>query len=172
MKTVLVPLCAFTILISSATVAHAAAKCVVEKSAYDRATTDYNRADQQYTRLQAQVDAKYEQGENRRAILEGNVEVARGNLNAAQGGGLGQGFGCFLFRPNCLGSTIARTTQQVARARGNLRAQEGRLNAFVRAYQQQMTRLSARVTEQEAIVSEKKAELDIKEAAYQACMAQ
>ena len=172
MKNVLAPLYVFTILISSATEGHAAAKCVVEKSAYGRATVDYNRAEQQYTRLQAQVDAKYEQGENRRAILEGNVEVARGNLNAAEGIGFGQGLGCFFFRPGCVGLTVSRATQQIARARGNLRAQEGRLNAFLRSFQQQMTRLSARLTEQEAIVAEKKVELDTKEAAYQACMAQ
>lgn len=172
MKTTFSLLCVLAITASSTTLGHAVSKCVAEKSAYDRAVVEYNRADQQYNRLQFQVDTTAQQGEYRRAILEGNVEAARGNLSAAQQVGLGQGFGCFFFpRWNCFGSAINRGTQQVARARANLRAQEGRLNAFVRAYGQQMTRLSQRVTEQETLVAQKKGALDVKETAYQACMA-
>lgn len=172
MKTTFTLLYALAITASSATLGHAAAKCVAEKSAYDRAVVEYNRADQQYNRLQFQVDTTAQQGEYRRAILEGNVEIARGNLNASRQGGLGLGIGCFFLpRSRCIGPTISRVTQQVARARANLRAQEGRLNAFVRAYYQQMTRLSQRLTQQEALAGEKKGALDLKETAYESCMA-
>jgi hypothetical protein len=51
-----------------------------------------------------------------------------------------------------------------------LRAQEGRLAAFERAYQLQMTRLSERVTKQEALVKEKKLVMDTKESEYKTCM--
>ena len=172
MRTISNLLSALVITTSIASLGHATTPCVAEKSAYDRAVIDYNRTEQQYNRLQFQVDTTAQQGEYRRAILEGNVEAAQGNLSAAQQGGLGQGVGCFFFpRANCFGSAINRATQRVASARANVRAQEGRLNAFVRAYDQQMTRLSQRVTEQEALVAQKKATLDVKETAYQACMA-
>lgn len=172
MKSYVSVLCALAFALSSATIGHAAAKCSLEKTAFDRATVDYNRADQQFSRLQFQVDAKSEQGEYRRSILEANVETARGNLSAAQQGAIGQGLGCLLApRPTCVGPTIGRVTQQIARAKAMLKAQEGRLNSYVRAFEQQMTRLSQRVTQQEAVVAQKKTVLDTKESAYQACMA-
>ena len=171
MKTCVSVLCALAFAISSATIGQAAAKCSVEKKAFDRATVDYNRADQQYTRLQFQVDTKSEQGEYRRSILEANVETARGNLTAAQQGAIGQGLGCLLApRPTCIGPTVNRVTQQIARAKAMVKAQEGRLNSYVKAFEQQMTRLSQRVTQQETVLAQKKTVLDTKEAAYQACM--
>jgi hypothetical protein len=171
MKTSFTLLCALALSISISTLGHAAAKCALEKRAYDRAVVDYNRAEQQYTRLQFQVDTRSEQGEYRRAILEGNVETARGNLNAAQQGAIGQGLGCLLApRPTCIGPTVNRVSQQIARAKAQLKAQDGRLNAFVRAHQTQMTRLSQRVTQQETLLRQKQSVLDSKESAYQACM--
>jgi hypothetical protein len=163
---------AVAVAITGASSGHAAPKCVAEKTAYDRAVVDYNRAEQHYMRLQFQVDAKSEQGEYRRAILEGNVEVARGNLRAAQQGGFGQGIGC-LFRPRatCIAPTIAQVSQHIARAQAQVRAQEGRLYSFERSFRQQMTRLSQRVSDQESVVGAKKVNLTTKEAAYQACMA-
>jgi flagellar biosynthesis chaperone FliJ len=173
MKTTLTALSSLFLAIASATIGHAAGQCSLEKSAYDRAVTDYNRAEQQYQRLQQQMDTTATQGEYRIAILQGNVEVARGNLNAARGGSFGQGVSCFLFpRGNCLGSSINRAAQMIARANAQVRAQEGRLNAFVRAYNQQMTRLSQRVSQQEAVVAQKQDALDYQQAAYQNCLSQ
>ena len=165
-------LCVLGVSLSGASMGHAVPKCVAEKISYDRALFDYNRAEQQYMRLQFQVDAKSEQGEYRRAILEANLEVARGNLKAAQQGGVGQGIGClFRPRPTCIAPTIAQVSQQIARAKAQVRAHEGRLNSFERSFRQQMTRLSQRVTDQESLVQTKKATLTTKEAAYQSCMA-
>ena len=165
-------LCAVAISISSAPLGHAAAKCAAEKTSYDRAVVDYNRAEQQYNRLQFQVDTTAQQGEYRLAILEGNVETARGNFNAAQQGAIGQGLGCLLLpRPTCIGPTVNRVTQQIARAKAQLKAQEGRLNAFVKAQNRQMTRLSQRITQQETLLAQKKSAMETKESTYQACMA-
>jgi hypothetical protein len=144
----------------------------MEKTAYDRATVDYNRADQQYTRLQFQVDTKAEQGENRRLILQWNVEMARGNVSVAQQGVLGRGVACFFTRRSCLGSAVYGLTQQVARAKATLRAQEARLQYFENAYNQQMTRLSQRIAQQEMALNQKKSVLDTNEAAYELCMSQ
>ncbi|MEY4668682.1 MAG: hypothetical protein RL518_1381 [Pseudomonadota bacterium] len=172
MKMSLAIVCALVSLVAGATFGHAAQQCAVQKSSYDRALADYNRAESQYNRLQNELDVRAEQGSYRRAMLEGNVEVARGNLAAANQSGFGQAVGCFFIpRFGCIGSTISRTTQQAARARAQLRAQEGRLNAFNRAYEQQMTRLSLRVAQQEEVVRQKKAILDSEEAEYEACLA-
>ena len=164
--------CALVCVISGATLGHAAQKCAAQKTAYDRALGDYNRAESQYLRLQYQVEAKAEQGYYRTAMLQANVEQAKGNLNAASQGALGQGIGCYFFRGGgCFGSAIVRFTQQVSRARAQVRAQEGRLYAYTAAFALQMSRLSQRVTEFEAFTKQKKVTLDTKEAEYQQCLA-
>jgi len=171
MKTCLRTLCAVAITFSTVTLGHAASKCALEKSAFDRAWRDHARAEQQYTRLQFQADSRFERGEYRRAMLEAEVETARGNLKAAQQGAVGQGLGCLLApRPTCVGNTISRVSQNIARAKARLKSQEGRLKSYSRAHAQQMTRISERVTRQEELVGQKKSVMDSKDAAYQACM--
>jgi hypothetical protein len=151
--------------------AYGADKCALERRAFDRATSDHTKAESTYNRFQQQVDSRAEQGEYRRAILEGNVEMARGNLNAARQGSVGQGISCFFpVRANCFGGAINRAIQQVARAKALLKAQEGRLAAFERAYQLQMSRLSERVTKQEEIVRQKRSEMEMRESDYSACI--
>ncbi len=172
MKTYVLVLWALAIAISSSTTGNAATNCTQQKRALDRATADYNRAEQQYYRLQFQVDIKSEQGAYRQAMLESNVETARANLMAAEQGGIGQGLGCFFAtRAGCVGPTVNRVIQQIARAKAMVRSQEGRLNSYVRAYNQQMTRLSQRVAQQERIVARKRIELGMREKAYEACLA-
>lgn len=158
--------------ISFASVSQAAQKCSMQKSAFDRASNDYTRAESQYTRLEQQIDSKSEQAAYRRSILEGNVEQADANLKATQTSAIGQGFGCVLApRPGCAGPTVTSVTFRISRAKAMLKTQQGRLDAFNRAYNQQMTRLSQRVTQQETVVNTKKATRDQKEAAYNTCMA-
>jgi len=172
MKKSVALLCAVAVLTSGSSLCHAAPKCTAEKISFDRSVMDYNRADQTLNRLQQQADSRFEQGEYRRAMLEANVEAARGNVKAAQQGGVGQGISCLLSpRPDCVGSSVSRTIQQVARAKAMLRAQEGRLRAFMTAHNQMMTRLSERVTKQEALVAQRKSAMVTKEAGYLACMA-
>jgi membrane protein required for beta-lactamase induction len=60
---------------------------------------------------------------------------------------------------------------RISRAKAMLRTQQGRLDAFNKAYNQQMTRLSQRVTQQETVVNTKKDIRDQKEAAYNTCIA-
>jgi hypothetical protein len=171
MKKFLTALTALILGLSCGYEAHGVEKCALEKRAFDRATFDYTKAENTYNRFQQQVDSRAEQAEYRRAALEGNVEMARGNLTVAQQSSVGQGISCFFpVRPNCFGGAINRAVQQVARAKAMVRAQEGRLAAFERAYQLQMTRLSERVTKQEALVKEKKLVMDTKESEYKACM--
>lgn len=171
MKKIVTVLTALILGLSCGYEAYGAEKCSLQKRAFDRASFDHTKAENLYNRFQQQVDSRAEQGEYRRSVLEGNVEMARGNLNAAQQGSVGQGISCFFpVRPNCFGGAINRAVQQVARAKAMLRAQEGRLAAFERAFQLQMTRLSERVTKQEALVKEKKLIMDTKESEYNACM--
>ena len=171
MKKIIIVLSALIVGLSCGYEAHAAEKCALQRRAFDRATFDYTKAENIYNRFQQQVDSRAEQAEYRRAALEGNVEMARGNLTVAQQSSVGQGISCFFpVRPNCFGNAINRAVQQVARAKAMLRAQEGRLAAFERAYQLQMTRLSERVTKQEALVNEKKLVVQTKESEYNACM--
>jgi len=151
---------------------HAQDKCKAQKQAFDKASSDYTRTESLYTRLQQTADSKAEQAEYRRAILEGNVAQAQANLKAAETGAIGQGLGClFAPRPSCIGPTANRVMQQIARAKAMVKAQQGRLDAFNKATATQMTRLSQSVTRQEEIVKAKKAILDQREAAYNACMA-
>jgi len=171
MKKIITVLTALILGLSCGNEASGAEKCSLQKRAFDRATFDHTKAENMFNRFQQQVDSRAEQGEYRRSVLEGNVEMARGNLSAAQQGSVGQGISCFFpVRPNCFGGAINRAVQQVARAKAMLRAQEGRLAAFERAYQLQMTRLSERVTKQEALVNEKKLVVQTKESEYNACM--
>ena len=152
-------------------IAHASNACRVQKSAFDRANSDYTRTDAQYQNLQRQYDMKAEQAEYRRATLEGNVTQADANLKAAQTGAIGQGLGCLLApRPTCLGPTVNQVAQRISRANAALKAARGRLDAFNRSTATQMTRLSQRITAQQELVNKKKAVLDQKEAAYNACM--
>lgn len=171
MKKIITLMLGLTLGLSNGHEAYGAEKCALQRRAFDRASHVFVRVENIYNRLQQQVDSRAEQGEYRRAVLEGNVEMARGNLSAAQQGSFGQGISCFFpVRPSCFGNAINRAVQQVARAKAMLRAQEGRLAAFERAYKLQMTRLSERVTKQEALVNEKKLVLQTKESEYIACM--
>lgn len=171
MKKIITVLTALILGLSCGNEAYGAEKCSLQKRAFDRATFDHTKAENMFNRFQQQVDSRAEQGEYRRSVLEGNVEMARGNLSAAQQGSVGQGISCFFpVRPNCFGGAINRAVQQVARAKAMLRAQEGRLAAFERAFQLQMTRLSERVTKQEALVKEKKLIMETKEGDYNVCM--
>jgi hypothetical protein len=156
---------------ASASVVHAQDKCKPQRQAFDKAASDYTRTESLYTRLQQTVDSKSEQAEFRRAILEGNVAQAEGQLQAAKAGAIGQGLGClFAPRPSCIGPTANRVAQQIARASANVKAQQGRLDAFNKATATQMTRLSQSVTRQETVVKAKKSVLDQREAAYNACL--
>ena len=167
-----IPLTLIALSISFAPVSQAAQKCSTQKSAFDRASNDYTRAESQYTRLEQQMDRKSEQAAYRRSTLEGNVDQADANLKATQTSAIGQGLGCALApRPGCAGPTVNSVMVRISRAKAMLRTQQGRLDAFNRAYNQQMTRLSQRVTEQEAVVNTKKVTRDQKEAAYNTCMA-
>ena len=168
-----IPLTLLALSLSLASVSHAAVqKCAMQKSAFDRASTDYTRADAQYTRLQQQVDGKAEQAAYRRSILEGNVAQADANVKAAETSAIGQGLGClFAPRGGCVGPTVNSVMLKISRAKAILKNMQGRLDAFNRAYEQQMTRLSERVTQQQTLVNTKKATLDQKEAAYNTCMA-
>jgi flagellar biosynthesis chaperone FliJ len=171
MKKIITALTALVLGFTCGYEAHGAEKCAFQRRAFDRASSDYARAENNYNRFQQQVDSRAEQGEYRRAVLEGNVEMARGNVSAAQQGSVGQGISCFFpVRANCFRGAINRAVQQVARAKAMLRAQEGRLAAFDRAFNRQMTRLSERVTKQEEIVKQKKIVVDTKESEYNACM--
>lgn len=167
-----IPLTLIAFSISFAPVSQAAQKCSTQKSAFDRASNDYTRAESQYMRLEQQMDSKSEQAIYRRSILEGNVDQAEANLKATRTSAVGQGLGCVLApRPGCAGPTVNNVMFRISRAKAMLRTQQARLHAFNRAYKQQMTRLSQRVTQQETLVDTKKATLDQKEAAYNACMA-
>jgi hypothetical protein len=167
-----IPLTLIALSISFAPVSQAAQKCSTQKSAFDRASNDYTRAESQYTRLEQQMDSKSEQAAYRRSILEGNVDQADANLKATQTSSIGQGLGCALApRPGCVGPTVNSVMFRISRAKAMLRTQQGRLDAFNKAYNQQMTRLSQRVTQQETVVNTKKDIRDQKEAAYNTCMA-
>lgn len=168
-----IPLSLIALSLSLASVSHAAVqKCSVQKTAFDKASNDYTRADSQFSRLQQQVDSKAEQAAYRRSILEGNVAQAEAGVTAAETSALGQGLGCLLApRGGCIGPTVNSVALKLSRAKAMLKTQQGRLDAFNKAYDQQMTRLSQRVTAQETIVNTKKATLDQKEATYTTCMA-
>lgn len=156
---------------SFASLSHAAVKCQPQKTAFDRATSDYTRTDAQLQRLQQQMDSKSEQADYRRSTLEGNVEQARANVKAAETGAIGQGLGCLLApRPNCVGPTVNQVMQKIARAKAALKAAEGRLNAFNKATDTQMTRFSQRITTQQQLVATKKQAMDQREVAYNTCM--
>ena len=171
MRKIVTAITALTLGLSYGYEAYGAEKCALQRRAFDRASFDHVRAESIYNRFQQQVDLRAEQGEYRRSILEGNVEMARGNLSAAEQGSVGHGISCFFpVRPNCFGGAINRAVQQVARAKAMLRAQEGRLAAFDRAFHLQMTRLSERVTQQEEIVAQKRMIRDTRESEYYACM--
>lgn len=165
-------LCIFSLLASTITAAYAApAKCAREKSAFDRSGMDVTKAESQLSRLENGVDSKVDQGEYRKARLEGDVEAAQGNLKAVETGAVGQGLGCLLSpRPGCAGPTTSRVLQNIGRARAMVKARQGRLEAFVKAFNLQMTRLSARVTKQEDILRAKRATLATKDSEYAACM--
>ena len=173
MQKKIIPLTLLALSLASASLSHAAVqKCVPQKQAFDRASADYTRTEGQYTRLQQQVDTREEQGAFRRSILEGNVAQAEANVKAAETSAIGQGLGCILApRGGCVGPTVNSVMLRISRAKAMLKAQQGRLDAYNKAYAQQMTRLSQRVTQQETLVKTKKATLDQKEAAYNACMA-
>ena len=173
MQKKIIPLTLLALFLASASISHAAVqKCVVQKSAFDRASADYLRTEGQYTRLQQQVDGKAEAAAFRRSILEGNVTQAAANVKAAETSAVGQGLGCiFAPRAGCVGPTVNSVMLKISRAKAILKAQQGRLDAYNKAYEQQMTRLSQRVTQQETLVKAKKAILDQKEAAYNTCMA-
>jgi flagellar biosynthesis chaperone FliJ len=168
-----IPLTLVALSLSFASVSSAAVQeCAMRKSAYDKASLDYTRADGQFTRLQQQVDSKAEQAAYKRSILEGNVEQAAANVKAAETSAIGQGVRCVLApRGGCAGPTVNSIMIKISRAKALLKTQQGRLDAFNRAYNQQMTRLSQRVTQQDTLVKTKKATLDQKEVAYNTCMA-
>lgn len=172
MKKFLLNVSVIALSLSFASVVHAQVKCKTQKTAFDKASSDYSKTEATFARLQQQVDSKAEQADYRRAILEGNVAQAEANVKAAETSAIGQGLGCLLApRGGCVGPTTNRVMQQISRAKAMLKAQQGRLDAFNKAYATQMTRLTQSVAKQEAVVKTKKATLDQKEADYNACMA-
>ena len=151
--------------------AHSHKICSVEKRSFDVAATKHTRAENRYISIQRRVDRKYDWGEDRRSYLKSEIAMAKGDLKAAQQRSAGQGIGCLLSRRRgCIGGTISRVANQIARAKQKLIVKEARLDDFVLAFRKQMTRLSARVDQAKRDVDVTRLTMDTKERQYYACM--